>query len=103
MARDDVTPPCTADALQGTRLVEIDGKRVGITTLDETITEVMGLELHDDDTIAAELMVRINRTNFIPEVLQNAYSKALFAEYVATRMKVRMEKALKNYESIRND
>jgi hypothetical protein len=83
MGRDEVKPPCAADALQGTRLVEIDGKRVGITTLDETITKVMGLGLHDDTTIIAEHMARIAHNNFIPEALQNEYAKAVFAEYVA--------------------
>ena len=47
MCRDDIAPSCAADALQGTRLVKTARKRVGIAALDETITEVMGLGLHE--------------------------------------------------------
>lgn len=103
MGRDETLPPCATDALQGTRLVEIEGKQVGIAALDETITEVMGLGLREDTEISNELMVRIVHNNFIPDNLKNAYAKAVLAEYVAMRIKVRMETALKNYESIRND
>ncbi|MFA5220697.1 MAG: hypothetical protein WC391_00225 [Methanoregula sp.] len=103
MERENTLSPCAADALQGTRLIEIEGKDVGIAALDETITEVMDLGLREDAAISNELMVRIAHNNFIPEALQNAYAKAVLAEYVAVRMKVRMERALKNYESIRND
>ena len=94
---------CAADAFQRTRIVEIQGKRIGIIAFDNTITEVIGLEHQDDVIISTESMGRIARNNFIPQSLQNAYAKAVFAVYVAMWMKILMEKALKKYKPIRND
>ncbi len=47
MCKDEIAPPCAADALQGTRLVKTARKRVGIAALDDTLIDVMRLGLHE--------------------------------------------------------
>lgn len=97
---NDKLTPCATDALSWVRQIGIDGQKVGITRLDESITEVMALDLTGDDEIRLALMQRITRHNYIPPAAGEAYAKSLMAEFYADRMKRRMEQALKNYSTM---
>ncbi|MDD4137792.1 MAG: arsenate reductase ArsC, partial [Methanoregula sp.] len=97
---DDKLTPCAADALQQVRQIRVDGKPVGIVRLDETINEVLALNLSQETEICAALMQRITRHNYIPDSAGDAYAKSLLAEFYAGRMKQRMAQALKNYSRI---
>lgn len=51
--------PFAADALSQVRQIAIDGQKVGIIRLDESISEVMALNLTADTDIQAALLQRI--------------------------------------------
>jgi hypothetical protein len=100
---DDNLTPRSAGTLQHTRQITIGEKNVGIVRLDEVIAEVENLGLSDDAALITELMQRIGTYNHIPLSLADDYTKSLLAEYYAARIKLRMERALKNYEQIQKD
>lgn len=58
--------PFAADALSQVRQIAIDGQKVGIIRLDESISEVMALNLTADADIQAALLQRIAQNNYIP-------------------------------------
>ena len=103
MGKEDTLTPCAADSMSDVRQVDINGKRVGILSLDAAIAEVEALGMHDDAAIATALMERITAQNYVPEALSCAYAKAVVAEYYAVLMKNRMQKALKNFERMNNE
>ena len=100
---NDKLSPCAADALSRVRQIGIDGQKVGIIRLDESISEVIALDLTREDEIRSALMERIAQHNYIPPPASEAYAKSLMAEFYADRMKRRMELALKNYSSMDKD
>jgi len=97
---NDRLSPCAADALSQVRQIGIDGRKAGIIRLDESIREVMALNLTGDADIQSALLQRIAQHNFIPPSAGEAYAKVLMAEFYADRMKRRMELVLKNYSRV---
>jgi hypothetical protein len=97
---NDKLSPCAADALSRVRLIGIEGKNVGIIRLDESISEVMALNLTGDEEIRSALLERISHHNIIPPSAGEAYAKALTAEFHADRMRRRMEQARENYSTM---
>ena len=97
---NDRLSPCAADALSRVRQIEMDGRKVGIIRLDESISEVMTLDLTGDADIQSALLQRIAQDNYIPPSAMEAYARSLMAEFYADRMKRRMELALKNYSRL---
>lgn len=100
---DDNLTLRSADTLQHTRQITIGEKNVDIVGLDKVITEVENLGLSDDAALMTELMQRIGTYNHIPQSLADDYAKSLLAEYYAARIKLRMERALRNYEQMQKD
>jgi hypothetical protein len=97
---NDKLSPCAADALSQVRQIGIDGQKVGIIRLDESISEVNALDLTADNEIRSALLERIAQHNYIPPAAGEAYAKSLMAEFYADRMKRRMQQALKNYSTM---
>jgi hypothetical protein len=100
---DDKLSPCAADALQQVRQITVDGKQVGIVRLDETIRDVQALGLPGEDEIRTALMQRIAACNYIPAPAADAYARSIVAEFYASRIKQRMEQALKNYSQFNKE
>jgi hypothetical protein len=84
---NDRLSPCAADALSQIRQIGIDGRKVGIIRLDESISEVMTLNLTGDDEIQLALLQRIAQHNYIPPSAMEAYARSLMAEFHADCMK----------------
>jgi hypothetical protein len=100
---NDRLSPCAADALSQVRQIAIDGQKVGIVRLNESISEVMAMNLSADADIQAALLQRIEQHNYIPPSAGEVFAKSLMAEFYADRMKQRMKTALKNYSAIDHD
>lgn len=83
MPRDTLSP-CAADALYNIRKITVAGKPVGIAGLPAAFAAVDAQGLTRDAEIAAELMRRVEKENYIPPALTEEYSAALLAEYRRT-------------------
>ena len=83
MPRDTLSP-CAADALFGIRKITVEGKPVGIAGLPAAFAAVDAKGLTSDAEIAAELMCRAGKENYIPPALAGEYAVALLAEYRTT-------------------
>lgn len=83
MPRDTLSP-CAADALFGIRKITVAGKPVGILGLPAAFAAVDAQGLTRDAEIAAELMRRVDKENYIPPALAGEYAAALLAEYRTT-------------------
>jgi len=83
MPRDTLTP-CAADALSDVRKITVAGKPIGITGLPAAFAAVDAMGLTGDTEIAAELLRRAGKENYIPPALAGEYAAALLAEYRRT-------------------
>lgn len=63
------------------RKINIDGQEIGISNLDETLTEIRDLQLGSEHEIAAALLAKIKQHNYIPPGIEAAYRQALLEEY----------------------
>jgi len=63
-----------------TRLITVNGRRVGIARLCDAIADVQARGLTRDDEIKAAVIRRVEETSFIPDPLRAAYADALLAE-----------------------
>jgi hypothetical protein len=61
--------------------ISINGKLIGIDSLDSIVAEVRALNLSDDVAIAEELLKRVKKTNYVPTIRSKDYSEALLKEY----------------------
>lgn len=77
----DDKPCCPTSAARKVRQLDIDGTAVGITRLDEIMSEVGGAGLVNDEQISEELLRRIMIFNYVPQSAQAIYKAALLAEY----------------------
>jgi len=83
MPRDTLSP-CAADALYNIRKITVEGKPVGIAGLQAAFAAVDAKGLTGDAEIAAELMRRVEKENYVPPALGGEYADALLAEYRRT-------------------
>jgi hypothetical protein len=77
----DTLSPCAADALSGIRTIIVAGKPVGIAGLPTAFAAVDANGLTGDAEIAAELMRRVEKENYVPPALAGEYAMAVLAEY----------------------
>lgn len=63
------------------RQIEINGKLIGIDSLDDIIAEVRALGLSNDAAITEELLKRVKRSNYVPTGRTKEYGEALLKEY----------------------
>lgn len=61
--------------------IDINGKLIGIDSLDSIVAEVRALNLTDDAAIADELLKRVKKTNYVPTIRSKDYGEALLKEY----------------------
>ena len=74
-------PCCQADALRRIRQVSVNGIPTGITMLDEIIEEVKEMNLTSDQQIRENLLKKVKVYNYIPKAAEEAYLKAILAEF----------------------
>lgn len=77
----DTLCPCAANALFGIQKIMVAGKPVGIAGLPATFAAVDANGLTGDAEIAAELIRRVEKENYIPPALAREYAAAILAEY----------------------
>lgn len=68
-----------------TATLNIGGKEVGISCLDDVMNEVMNLGLGDDALIRKELLDRVKQRDYVPPKAEGEYSAALMEEYARRR------------------
>ncbi len=73
--------PCAADALFTVTPLTVNGKTVGLFRLCDAVNEVRHLGLQEDAGIREALVGRVERGNFIPPALRDAYADALLVYY----------------------
>ena len=71
--------PSNSDVKQ----IEIDGRMIGIYSLDEIIAHVKSLNPYSDAEIKDELLAAVSKKNYIPTKKRDAYADALLREYRA--------------------
>jgi len=65
-----------------TRQIKVDGHSVGIIGLTHVIEEVAeDFAQKSDADIQTELLSRLSKTNYIPDVLKDSYGKAFLREF----------------------
>jgi hypothetical protein len=74
-------PCCSAEALRRIRQVDIDGHRIGLAMLDDTLEEVRHLDLPEEGRIGDELLRKVRIYNYIPPAVDEKYRRALIREY----------------------
>lgn len=74
-------PCCSAEALRRIRQIDVDGHPIGLAMLDDTLDEVLRLDLPDEGRIGDELLRRARVYNYIPPPAEDQYRKALVGEY----------------------
>ncbi|MGB8952753.1 MAG: hypothetical protein WCC06_08845 [Candidatus Aminicenantales bacterium] len=65
------------------RIIRVGESEVGIIELEEIIRGVYFLKLQDEVRLKDELFKRVREKNWIPEGRKDAYTEALFREYLA--------------------
>ena len=60
-----------------------DGTTVGLSGLRRTFTELYAVGMRPNDTVGAELLARIRRSNYVPRSAEEAYRATLLREYSA--------------------
>lgn len=65
------------------RQIKINGKLIGIDSLEEIIVEVREMSLSDDAAIVEELLKRVKKNNYVPTTRAKDYGDALLKEYKA--------------------
>jgi len=68
-----------------TKRIIIGDAEIGINGLDEIINEVRAMDLGDDALIAAELLKRARKLNYVPTKRSAEYGEALLKEYKTLR------------------
>ena len=63
------------------KITMADGFPVGILHLDEILKEVTELDLADSGAIRKELLMRVKKSNYVPQRAEPEYEAALFHEY----------------------
>ncbi|MFZ5596028.1 MAG: thioredoxin family protein [Bacillota bacterium] len=63
------------------KMLKIGNSTIGILGLEGAMEEVASMGPLTDDQLAAELLSRIKRSNYIPDSARDAYAEALTAEY----------------------
>jgi len=61
--------------------IPIDGKETRIDRLDWILLDVASMNLHDDERITDEIVLRVRQFNYIPTKKMAEYRKALLKEY----------------------
>ncbi|MEW6424875.1 MAG: thioredoxin family protein [Bacillota bacterium] len=61
--------------------LNLDGGRVGLLGVEQAFLDVLSLGPADDDTLAAELLRRLKKNNYIPDSATGKYKAALLREY----------------------
>jgi predicted nucleotidyltransferase len=74
-------PCCAAAAAREVKQILVDGRRMGISHLDEVMEEVMGMNLETDAEIQEALLKKLAVFNYIPFSRRQVYSRALLDEY----------------------
>jgi len=80
----DTLCPCQANALFEIQKITVAGKPVGINGLPAAFAAVDAKGLTSDAEIAAELMRRVEKENYVPPALAGEYAAAVLAEYRTT-------------------
>jgi len=80
----DTLCPCGANALFGIRRITVAGKPVGIHGLPAAFAAVDTKGLTRDAEIAAELMRRVEKENYVPPALAGEYAAEILAKYRRT-------------------
>jgi hypothetical protein len=58
-----------------------DGFQVGIINLDNILSEIIGLNVTDAETIKKELLNRVKVFNYVPQKAEHEYEADLYHEY----------------------
>jgi hypothetical protein len=64
-----------------TATLNVGGKDVGISCLDDVMNEVLSLNIENDAEIRRELLNRIKERDYVPPKAEGDYSDALLNEY----------------------
>lgn len=62
-------------------MLKINGGQVGLVGVEQAFLDVLARGLADDETIAAELVSRLKKNNYIPDGAAGKYKEALLRDY----------------------
>lgn len=77
----DEKPCCAAEALRRVRQVEVGSVVIGITMLDDILSEVRAMNLPNEKSISDELLKRVKIYNYVSPRAEEQYRTALVREY----------------------
>lgn len=77
MVHVDEKPCCGAEALRCIRQVNVGGIVVGISILDNILTEVNGMNCPGEKETGKELLKRVKIYNYVPSSAEGKYRIAL--------------------------
>jgi hypothetical protein len=74
-------PCCAEAAARKTKHLMIGGSPVGVSKLDEVMSEVKSIGLEGDAEIGEALLKKVRVFNYVPLNANSEYTKALLDEY----------------------
>ena len=74
--------PCREKSISGLRLITLPGgSKAGLMGLDQIFTDLYKGEMKPDHEIAAEIVKRLGKQNYITPSVRHLYQEAMLKEY----------------------
>jgi hypothetical protein len=74
-------PCCAEAAARRVKMLMINGCPVGLSQLDEIMSEIRAMGLQSDTDIGNALLKRVSIFNYVPSSAKSEYKKELLEEY----------------------
>jgi hypothetical protein len=73
---------CGSASVDESKKIWVGGNNVGVSNWSTVVAEVEAMKLKDNDSIADELLKRVEKNDFVPSSKRKEYRKALLEEYL---------------------